>query len=160
MSMKGRPMETVGEAGLSPAEARDLRRLVGIMIPADAAYGVPGADDAAILSDLLGTLGRDAAGVKAALAALSELAGGSFGDLDEARAEAVAMRLLAERGRPVLTLGRVVLAAYYRDDRVMRSLGREARPPFPEGHVLPDGDWSLLDAVKGRPQLWRDDRRG
>ena len=58
----------------------------------------------------------------------------------------------------VRVLGRVVLAAYYRDDRVVRSLGRDARPPFPRGHVLPDGDWSLLDAVKGRPQLWRDDR--
>jgi hypothetical protein len=68
------------------------------------------------------------------------------------------MRLLARSEQAVQVLGRVVLAAYYRDDRVVRSLGRETRPPFPKGHILPDGDWSLLDVVKARPQLWRDDR--
>jgi hypothetical protein len=147
------------ETGLSPAQARDLQRIAGIMIPADDTYRVPGADDPAIFADIVRTLGRDTADVRAALAALSDLTAGSFGGLDDARAEAVAMRLLARSELAARVLGRVVLAAYYRDDRVVRSLGREARPPFPKGHVLPDGDWSLLDAVKERPQLWRDDRR-
>ena len=146
------------ETALSLAEARDLQRIAGIMIPADDTYRVPGADDPAIFADIVRTLGRDTADVRAALAALSDLAAGSFGDLDDARAEAVAMRLLARNEQTLGVLGRVVLAAYYRDDRVVRSLGREPRPPFPKGHVLPDGDWSLLDAVKGRSQLWRDDR--
>ena len=146
------------ETGLLPAEARDLQRLAGIMIPADGSFRVPGADDPAIFADIVRTLGRDAADVRAALAALSDLADGSFAALDDARAQTVAMRLLERNELPILVLGRVVLAAYYRDDRVVRSLGREPRPPFPTGHVLPDGDWSLLDAVKGRPQLWRDDR--
>jgi len=48
-----------------------------------------------------------------------------------------------------------VLQCYYRDDRVLRSLGLELRPPFPKGHVLPDGDWSLLDPVKKRPSKLR-----
>ena len=42
-------------------------------------------------------------------------------------------------------LGRAVLQCYYRDDRVMRALGLEPRPPYPKGHVLEQGDWSLLD---------------
>jgi len=153
-------MGNVTQAGLSAAEARDLQRLAGIIVPADDGYHVPGADDPAIFADIVGTLGRDTGDVQAALAALRGLAGGAFAALDDARAEPVAMQLLARGGRPVATLGRVVLAAYYRDDRVVQSLGREARPPFPKGHVLPAGDWSLLDAVKDRPQLWRDDRRG
>ncbi|TPQ35476.1 hypothetical protein C2U70_14550 [Bradyrhizobium guangdongense] len=33
---------------------------------------------------------------------------------------------------------------------MLRSLGIEMRPPFPKGHVLPDGDWTLLDPVKAR----------
>jgi hypothetical protein len=144
--------------GLSPAEARDLQRIAGIMIPADDIFSVPGADDTAIFADIVRTLGRDTADVRAALAALSDLAGGSFDRLDDARAATVAMRLLAQTEQAVRVLERVVLAAYYRDDRVVRSLGREARPPFPQGHILPDGDWSLLDVVKARPQLWRDDR--
>jgi hypothetical protein len=141
---------------LSAAEARDLRRLAGFMIPADAQYGVPGADDPAIQADLCRTLGRDTAEVQAALAALDA----GFCDLEDTAAEAAAMRLLARPVPAMLVLGRVVLAAYYRDDRVMLSLGREPRPPFPKGHMLEQGDWSLLEAVKGRPQLWRDDRRG
>jgi hypothetical protein len=44
---------------------------------------------------------------------------------------------------------------YYRDDRVMVSLGLEARPPFPKGHVLEQGDWSLLDSVRARKPFWR-----
>jgi hypothetical protein len=41
---------------------------------------------------------------------------------------------------------------------VLRSLGMEPRPPFPKGHVVEQGDWSLLDAVRNRKPLWRDDR--
>ena len=65
------------------------------------------------------------------------------------------MRLLAEATKPVMALGRVVLSAYYRDDRVVRSLGREPGPPFPRGHVMPPTDWSLLDPVKTRAPFWR-----
>jgi hypothetical protein len=50
----------------------------------------------------------------------------------------------------------VILQCYYRDDRVMRSLELEPRPPFPKGHTLEQGDWSLLDAVRGRAKMWRD----
>ena len=53
----------------------------------------------------------------------------------------------------------MILGAYYRDDRVLQSLGLEARAPFPQGYVLQQGDWSLLDAVRKRPLLWRDDRK-
>jgi hypothetical protein len=55
----------------------------------------------------------------------------------------------------VATLARVVLQSYYRDDRVVRSLGLELRPPFPQGYTLEQGDWSLLDPVKARPSMWR-----
>ena len=53
-------------------------------------------------------------------------------------------------------MGRVILQCYYRDDRVMRSLGLETRPPFPLGRTLPQGDWSLLDPVRVRPKFYRE----
>jgi hypothetical protein len=56
-------------------------------------------------------------------------------------------------------LGRVILQCYYRDDRVLRSVGLEPRAPFPKGHTIEQGYWSLLDAVRSRPLLWRDDRK-
>jgi hypothetical protein len=143
---------------VSPLEIRDLRRLVGLMIPAGGEYGVPAADDPAIFADILGSLGRDFGDVRAALDQLATLAGGSFAALDDERAAAVGGMFLASDRSAVGMLGRVVLFCYYRDDRVLRSLGQEPRAPFPQGHVVEPGDWSLLDAVKGRPPLWRDDR--
>ena len=86
----------------------------------------------------------------AALDHLARLAGQPLAELDAARRDAVAQELRSSGGAAAATLVRVVLQCYYRDDRVLRSLGLEPRAPFPKGHVLPDGDWSLLDPVKAR----------
>ena len=140
----------------TPAERRDLRCVAGMMIPADAEFGVPGADDAIIFADITTTMGRDTDDVREALAQLAALAGGNFADLDAARREVVAEAFRARGGTALATLTRVILQCYYRDDRVVRSLGLDPRPPFPKGHTLEQGDWSLLDPVRTRPKLWRD----
>jgi hypothetical protein len=143
-------------ADLTSAQLRDLRRLAGFMVPAGAEYGVPGADDGAIFADIASSLGRDKNAVRKALAILREIADGDFAELDETKAEAAAVTLLGREGPEITALGRAVLQCYYRDDRVFRALGIEPRAPYPEGRVLEQGDWSLLDAVRGRPRLWRD----
>ncbi len=144
------------ETGLTPAESRDLRCVAGLMIPASAEFDVPGADDAIIFADIVRSLGRDLGDVTKALGALAELAGGRLADLDAARRDAVALSFRARGGAAVATLARVILQCYYRDDRVVRSLGLEPRAPFPKGHTLEQGDWSLLDPVRARPKMWRD----
>jgi hypothetical protein len=141
---------------LTPAESRDLRCIAGMMIPASSEFDVPGADDASIFADIVGTMGRDLAHVREALGSLAALAGGSLADLDAARREAAVMAFRERGGMAAVTLSRVILQCYYRDDRVVRSLGLEARAPFPKGHTLEQGDWSLLDPVRKRPKMWRD----
>jgi hypothetical protein len=121
-----------------------------MIVPASDAYKVPGADDPAIQADILATLGRDTKLVVAALDHLARLAGQPFAELDTAKRDAVAQEFRGTGGAAAATLVRVVLQCYYRDDRVLRSLGLELRAPFPKGYVLPDGDWSLLDPVKAR----------
>jgi hypothetical protein len=145
---------------LTPAQKDDLRAIAGVIIPASAEFDVPGADDPAIQADMVATLGRDMGLVREALNELARLAGRPLAGLDPARREAVAMELRANGGAAVAALTRVVLQCYYRDDRVVRSLGLEPRPPFPKGHVLEDGDWSLLDRVRARPPMWRRSLRG
>jgi len=140
---------------LTEAEARDLRLLAGIMIPASSAHGVPGANDELIFADILQSLERDTADARIALKHLAGLAGSAFADLVPERRTEVAMRFKQEGGAPLFSLNRVVLLCYYRDDRVMRALGQEPRSPFPKGHVVEQGDWSLLDPVKKRPPMWR-----
>jgi hypothetical protein len=143
------------ENALTPAQRDDLRVVSAMMIPASAEYDVPGADDGAIQADILATLGRDSKRVGEALDHLARLAGTPLAQLDQARRDAVAKEFRGSGGAAAATLIRVVLQCYYRDDRVLRSLGLELRPPFPKGHALEQGDWSLLEPVKARPSMWR-----
>lgn len=135
---------------LTPRQRQDLRTIAAMIIPPSEEYRVPGADDDVIQADILATLGRDTRPVAEALDHLARLAGGPLSELDGARRDAVAQEFRKQGGVPAATLVRVVLQCYYRDDRVLGSLGLELRAPFPKGHVLPDGDWSLLDPVKAR----------
>ncbi|QDF36577.1 hypothetical protein FJN17_02815 [Bradyrhizobium symbiodeficiens] len=135
---------------LTRIQRDDLRTIAAMIVPASDEYKVPGADDPAIQADMLATLGRDTKLVAAALDHLARLASQPLAELDAARRDAVAREFRGAGGVAAATLVRVVLQCYYRDDRVLRSLGIELRAPFPKGHVLPDGDWSLLDPVKAR----------
>jgi hypothetical protein len=140
---------------LTADETADYRCIAGMIIPASEKYAVPGADDDLIFADIVKSIGRDEADVKTALAKSRSLAGGPLAALDAAARDALGAKLRAEGGPAVAVLTRIVLLCYYRDDRVMISLGLEPRPPFPKGHVLEQGDWSLLDPVKARKPFWR-----
>jgi hypothetical protein len=145
----------MSESALSEIETADLRCIAAMMVPASAKYGVPGADDPLIFADMLKSLGRDTKDVRAGLALASRLAGGPIAGLDATARNALAAKLRTEGGASVTELTRIVLLCYYRDDRVMLSLGLEPRAPFPKGHVLEQGDSSLLDPVKARKPFWR-----
>jgi hypothetical protein len=143
------------EPALTPARRDDLRSVAAMIIPESREYKVPGADDPKIQADILATLGRDTGLVRAALDHLARLAGQPLAELDAAKREAVAKEFRSSGGAAAAALTRVVLQCYYRDDRVLRSLGLELRPPFPLGYPLEQGDWSLLDPVKARRSMWR-----
>jgi len=145
----------MNEQPLNDAEIADLRCLAGLIIPASAKYDVPGADDPVIFADIVNSIGRDGNTVRAALAALRTLSGAPLADLDAGRRTEVAAKLRAEGGVPVSVLTRIVMLCYYCDERVMLSLGLEPRAPFPKGHIVEQGDWSLLDPVRVRKPFWR-----
>jgi len=140
---------------LTAAQRDDLRAIAAEIVPASPEFDVPGADDPAIQADIVATLGRDAGLVREALDKLARLAGGPLASLEAARREAAVLELRENGGTALATLTRVVLQCYYRDDRVVRSLGLETRPPYPKGYELEDGDWSLLDPVRARRPMWR-----
>src|SRR5215471_8128902 len=93
---------------LTPIQTDDLRLVAGLIIPASSEFGVPGADDPAIQTDILATLGRDAVLVREALDLLASLAGAPLASLDPARQEAVALELRAKGGVAVAALTRIV----------------------------------------------------
>jgi len=141
---------------LTADQCRSLRCLAEMMIPASAEYGVPSAGDDAIFRDILQSLGRDVEHVVAVLRALYAMSGGAFADLNLERRGAIADQLRETGGEGLRCLTRIILQCYCRDDRVMRSLGMEPRPPFPKGFEVEQGDWSLLDPVRARPKLNRE----
>ena len=150
-------MGDVADTVLTDAEIRALRDIAGTMIPADAALKVPGADDPAIIADIVKSLGRDLAPLREAVAAIGARAKGAFTSMNVDVREALLTEYIAGGGAGAV-LARVILSAYYRDDRVLLSLGMEPRAPFPKGHVVEQGDWSLLDPVRKRAPFWRKDR--
>ena len=149
-------MQDDSQQTLSPTERRARRGVAAMMVPASPEFDIRGADDPAIFADITASLGRDFNRVRDALGMLAALSGEAFADLDESRREAAAAAFQAQGGVPLATLHRVILQCYYRDDRVVRSLGLEPRPPFPKGYAVEQGDWSLLDPVRARPRMWRD----
>ena len=151
-------MAAAPETRLSAAETDALTKIAGTMVPADTALGMPGADDPAILDDILRSIGRDLPLVREALAAIDTKSSGAFAEMDQAAREALINEWYPRGGAPAVALGRVIVSAYYRDDRVLMALGHEARAPFPKGYVLEQGDWSLLEVVRSRKPFWRDDQ--
>jgi hypothetical protein len=103
-------------------------------------------------------VGCDLPLIREALVAIAAKSAGAFAGLDRDRREALINDYYAGAGAASAALGRVIVGAYYRDDRVLLALGLEARAPFPKGYVLEQGEWSLLDAVRKRAPFWRDDR--
>ena len=107
---------------------------------------MPGAADEKILAGIIRSAEPYCCRLRPALAAFAELSQASEnpGDLfrREFPEEADILQVLAVQN-------------YYSDDRVMRSLGMEIRPPFPGGYNLHQGDWSLLDPVRQRAELYR-----
>ena len=123
------------------------------MIPASATYGVPGADDERIFADIVSSLERDHDDVVRRLRQLATLAAApSPSSIRAPRrgGQRPSAKPAARRWSPSV---RVVLLCYYRDDRVMRSLGLEPRPPFPQG---PRGRAGRLVAARPGPQAAED----
>ena len=49
-----------------------------------------------------------------------------------------------------------VIQCYYQHDDVLEAIGLEARPPFPQGYLLEEGDLTLLETVYLRGKIYRD----
>ena len=126
---------------LSEGEIGALTRIAGLIIPASAAHGVPGGDDPAIMEGVVAGARRDPAAVRAALAAFEASEG--------------AETFRRDHPAHAAKLQTFVALAYYRDPRVLRSLGAPARAPFPEGYEVEGGDERLTDPARARGPVWR-----
>ena len=146
---------------LTQDDIKMLRVLVEDMVPKSEHYGVPGAGDDVIFKDILSEARRNFSLVQKELRTLSEAAeqifGKSYTRLEHNDRASVSEKFLDSTKEGAIV--RIVLQCYYRDDRVMRSLGMDPRPPFPSGHVIEDPDWSLLEGVRKKNKTYRSTER-
>ena len=139
---------------LSNEQLEALQIVAGKMIPASELYGVPSGSDETIFAEIRTAATREADILAQGLDELLNASEGRLADLSAGEVQ----RLVEASTVPRFagTIVTAILECYYRDSRVMTALGKEPRAPFPQGYELPDGDWSLLDPVRARGQIWRE----
>lgn len=145
------------EGEFSPRDAEIMGLVACTIIPPSTEYGVPGANDAAILSIILDKAVAHEERILTGLVSLKEFAQEDF--KSDVTAENLPDILLQHKNELRSFMGTMMLItaqSYYQDPQVLRSLGLPNRPPFPKGHELPQGDLSLLDPVKKRGKIYRE----
>ena len=133
--------------------------LAAMVVPASEEYGVPGADDPAIVDNILVDASRRPEQLKDALPALDALAqeeaGLPYASVSDDKRKAITSAFRKSHAGHAKLFANLTVQGYYRDDRVMRSIGLEARPPHPQGYEVEQGDWSLVDPVKKKAPFYR-----
>ena len=146
---------------LNETEWFTLRALADMIVPPSDVYGVPGAGDEDIAKNVIKDAdgGRKLPKLIEALGTLNAMAedaeGSAFPALDEDRRESVALAFRAAHPAAANVAELLVTQCYYRDDRVVVSLGIDPRPPHPKGYEVDPGDWSMLDQVRKRQPFHR-----
>ena len=136
-----------------------LIRLARLVIGKDPQGVKPDVEDASIMLNIFLRIEDFESPVRKGLASLAERAGrGGFSSVVEMADEALTVTLNSRRETRSLlrSMMQVVAQCYYADERVLMALGFEPRPPFPQGHVLEQGDWQLLDTVRNGPARYRE----
>jgi hypothetical protein len=152
-------MNDGAEGQFTDGEKQTLSILVDMIIPASEEYGVPGASDDLIFSTILSDAERSRPRIIAALSALDDLAledhGAGFSNLSNEQRTKVTEIFRDSHPANANLIVALTTQCYYRDDRVVVSLGMEPRPPHPEGYTVEQGDWSLLDQMRTRAEFYR-----
>lgn len=137
-----------------------MRRMAGTMIPRSDVHGVPGADDLVIFERIRRRVSEDSEVLRAGWDSERPDEPADRPSTTPASLDAVIGRLMESSThrcrRCVALFGAAVIQCYYTDARVLAAMNREAVPPFPNGNRLEQGDWSLLDAVRRRPPMYRE----
>ena len=145
------------------AQVRSLAAVLDELIPPEPASGLPGAGALglvdAIAAAIVKTPDLEPAVVEG-LAGLDALARSRGADGFAAVAPADRAGLLDENAlrQPAFLPGLIFhcFVGYYEHPQVMEALGLEGRPPHPKGYDMEPTDFSLLDAVRRRPPLFRE----
>ena len=121
---------------------------------------LPGAGGLGLGEGIESKLGEATPLITAGLAALdanaSDLGAPSFAQTPSEKRSALVTEVAAAHPGFLETLVFHTYTAYYQHPRVLRAIGLEAAPPYPNGFELETGDLGLLEAVRRRGKLYRE----
>ncbi len=140
----------------SVGEEQTLRIIVSHIIPASAAHDMPGADDELIFADIRYAARREEPAIREAVATVDRMTGGRLAELSRSEQAELLARFRSQHPLLARSCEIVTARCYYRDDRVMRAIGMEVRPPFPLGFKVEPGELDLLEPVRKRGKIYRD----
>ncbi len=149
-------MKTRKDSSLNDIERDTLRAVAKAMIPSCKSRDLPGADDDVIFDDILISLGRDTATVADIVSKLYLQTQGDLDQLASISPGSILFEFSTKDRINAAILERVIAQCYYRNDRVMKSIDIEPRPPYPNGYTLVSTDRSLLEPVRARGKIYRD----
>ncbi len=145
---------------LTAVQRAILDEVLNLIVPPSANGRMPGAAEVGVPDYLYAEAADALPGLRVELDELERLARArftrGFAELQHAEQRSLVDE---QRKREPLFMQRLAmetLASYYQHDRVLAGLGLEARPPYPKGHEVPQGDLSLLDPVRARGKIYRD----
>ena len=151
--------DLISSDGLPAEHQNCIRKIAGQMIPASTEFQLPGADDPSIMGNILQRLGRQANMVAQIYHRLEQASLEKFEqpctEIDDEAFNLLLTDFRNQQETLAASLMVTVVACYYEDKRVLDSIEHEARPPFPLGHKLQQGNWDLLEPVKSRPKFYR-----
>ncbi len=133
-----------------------LAALVDFMLPRSSDGGKPGAVELGVADDLASCGDSELHDGLAILDAESELMFKlPFYELRSELRQELVHSLRHKLRNFFARLNKKILQVYYQKDRVLDGLGLGARPPFPDGYHVREGDLSLLFDVYERGEIYR-----
>ena len=143
---------------LDKEQKRTLIALLNLIIPASEDGKMPGANDVGFLSYINNE--NVLSFIKEGLIRIIDESHNhydqEFSALSDVQQSEIVNGLKRELFRFFKNLTTHVVQCYYQHDDVLKAIGLEARPPFPKGYEVEEGDILLLESVYYRGKIYRD----
>ncbi len=137
-----------------------LNVLLDLLLPASPDGRMPAARSLDLFADLKHLPLKDRTLFESGLSELEARArqdqGTGFAQLPIGEAQNLVDALRLDSATFIKTFMTQAVGRYLAHEVVMPLIGLEARPHWPTGHTVKDGDWSLLNVVKLRPKIYRN----
>ena len=131
--------------------------LLDTILPADPDLNMPSAASLGLSEVVVGM--ATPAPLEEYTALLDQLAdeifGGNFASLDAEDRLQIVEKSKRKNNRLANTIILHCLKAYYTNETILKTLPAGAVPPFPEGNIMGEDDWSLLEPVYERGRIYR-----